>query len=155
VRPELAGYTRISIFISVGLFLALTACSQELTTEQQLIAVIRDMEARIEDGERRPFMNHIAESFSGQNGRMNWRQVNAMVLYQLHQNQRVRAQLLPIYVTETANGQVEARFSALLTGGPGVLPDKGQKFEFVTQWQRLDDEWKLISASWTPDVLSF
>jgi hypothetical protein len=143
----------MAVLLSFGLLL--TACSKELTVEQQIIAAIRDMEARIEEGERRPFMAHVAEDFVGQNGAMTVQQLNAMVLFQLHRNQRVRAQLLPIHVTSDGPDRAEARFDALITSGPGLIPDQGQKFEFLTLWQRREDEWLLVGASWQPDVLNF
>jgi hypothetical protein len=126
------------------------ACSPALSVEQQVIVVIRDMEARIEAGERRPFMEHVSAEFAGQNGAMTRDQLNALVLYQLHQHQRVHAQLFPIHVTSGIPGEAEARFSALLTGGPGWLPDNGQVYEFITRWRLQDDQWALISAQWKP-----
>ncbi len=126
----------------------LAACSPALSVEQQVITVIRDMEARIEAGERRPFMEHVSVEFRGQNGAMTRDQLNALVLYQLHQHQRVHAQLFPIQVTTSIPGEAEARFSALLTGGPGWLPDHGQVYDFITRWRLEDGEWVLISAQW-------
>ena len=55
-------------FLAALLITGLFACSKPLTVEQQVIAVIREMEARIENGERRPFMSHVTEDFEGQNG---------------------------------------------------------------------------------------
>ena len=131
----------------------LAACSPALTVEQQVIVVIRDMEARIEAGERRPFMEHVSAEFAGQNGAMTRDQLNALVLYQLHQHQRVHAQLFPIHVTAGIPGEAEARFGALLTGGPGWLPDNGQVYDFITRWRHQDDQWVLISAQWKPGTI--
>ena len=137
-----------TVLLNVLLAYLLAACSSPLTVEQQIIAVIRDMEARIEAGERRPFMEHVAEGFYGQEGTMNRDQLNAFVLFQLHRHERVHVQLLPVHVTPGKPGEAEARFNALLTGGKGLLPDSGQVYEFVTRWQRQDDEWMLVSAHW-------
>ncbi len=108
------------------------------------------MEARIEAGERRPFMTHVAEEFFGQNGSMNRKQLNAFVIFQIHQNQRLQAQLFPIHVASNTPEEAEAKFRALVTGGPGWLPDRGQLFDFLTVWKLQDDEWMLIKASWQP-----
>jgi hypothetical protein len=142
MRPLLAS----TVFF---LGLCLPACSPELTVEQQVIRVIRDMESRIEAGERRPFMAHVADDFTGQWDTMNKDQLNAFVLFQLHRHERVQAQLLPIRVTPKAAGAAEARFRVLLTGGPGMLPRSGQLYEIVSQWRRRDDDWMLASATWT------
>jgi hypothetical protein len=152
-RKTAVQFRLLAVFLAC--LFVLGGCSEERTIEQQIIAVIRDMEAHIENGERRPFMQRVAEDFSGQNGVMNKQQVNAIVLYQLHRNQRVHAQLLPVHVTSDSPDLAEAKFSALVTGGPGLLPDQGQKFEFHTFWQRRDGEWKLVKADWDPNVFDY
>jgi len=125
-------------------------CGQSLTTEQQVIAVIREMEARIEEGERRPFMSHVAEEFSGQDGRVNRDELRGLVIYQLNRYQRLSAQLFPIRVTETGKGTASARFRALVTGGAGWLPENGQLYQFETQWSKSSGDWMLVAANWTP-----
>lgn len=130
--------------------LALFACSKPLTTQQQVIAVIRNMEAQIEEGERRPFMNHVADEFSGQNGQLNRDQLRGMVIYQLNRYQRLSAQLFPIRVTETGEGLATATFRALVTGGAGWLPENGQVYDFETHWTRQSGDWMLLKADWTP-----
>jgi len=129
-----------------GLF----ACGEKMTVEQQIIAVIRDMEASIEAGERRAFMAHISEDFSGQNGSMNREQVRALMIMQLNRYQRLQGQLFPIQVIETGAGTASAYFKALVTGGPNWIPESGQVFAFDTQWRRVDGEWVLTAADWDP-----
>ena len=141
------------LLLSVLLMTGPLACSKPLTVEQQIIAVIREMEARIENGERRPFMSHVAEDFNGQNGLLNREELQRFVILQLNRHQRLHAQLMPIRVSETGDGAAAASFKALITGGPNWIPDSGQIYEFETRWIELDDEWLLQSASWTPTPL--
>ena len=129
---------------------ALVSCGQSLTVEQQVIATIRQMEEKIENGERRPFMAYLSEDFSGQNGRMTRDEVRALVVLQLNRHQRLHAQLFPIFVTETGEGRAEARFRALITGGPGWFPESGQVYDFETAWRADGDRWLLESANWEP-----
>ncbi len=129
---------------------AATSCSQPWSVEQQVIGVIRDMEASIEAGERRPFIAHVDQDFSGQDAVTTRDQLNALVLYQLHRQERVHVQLLPIQVTTRNPGEAEARFNVLLTGGAGWLPDNGQLLEVVTSWRQVDGEWLLHTATWRP-----
>lgn len=140
---------RGTLLFLVGLFL-LAACEQALTVPQQVIAVIRDMQSRVEAGERRPFMQHVAVDFSGQGGQMNRDQLNALVLYNLRRYDRLQAQLMPIQVRETDTDRAQASFRALLTGGPGWLPENGQVFNIETRWVRQDGKWLLLGADWSP-----
>jgi len=140
-------------FLGFLLLTGLTACSKPLTVEQRIIATIRDMEAKIEAGERRNFMEYFAEDFTGQDGRMKREQVHAMVVFQLNRHKRLQARLFPIHVTESGENSASASFTALVTGGPKWIPESGQVFDFETHWKRVDDEWYLTSANWTPVAL--
>ena len=135
------------------LLAGLSACSQPLTVEQRIIATIREMEAKVENGERRPFMEHIAEDFTGQGGALTREQTRAMFIYQLNRHERLHAQLFPIHVTESSENTATADFRALVTGGPNWIPESGQVFDFETHWRLVDDEWYLYAASWTPVAL--
>jgi len=136
--------------VAVLLIAALSACSPPLTVSQQVIAAIREMETRIEDGERRQFIKHVSEDFSGQNGQLNRQQLMGLVIYQLNRHQRLHAQLFPISVNETGEQTASANFRALITGGPGWIPDQGQLYDFETLWRYQGGEWKLTSANWNP-----
>lgn len=134
---------------------ALTAgCSSEPTVEQQVIAVIREMESRVEAAERRAFIAHVAMDFTGQGGTMNRDELNAMVLLQLNQHRRLQAQLGPIAVTPTGPDTADASFHVLLTGGTGWLPESGQAFQVNTHWVDRGDDWQLAAAEWEPVELS-
>jgi hypothetical protein len=131
--------------------LALAAgCGAELTVEQQVIATIREMEARIEAGERRPFMAYVSEDFRGQGGSLNRDQLRALLIMQLNRYQSLQGQLLPIHVEETGEGTATARFGALVTGGPDWIPESGQVFEFSTAWRQVEGEWQVVAADWEP-----
>ncbi len=129
---------------------AFSACSPPLTVSQQVIAAIREMETRMENGERRRFMSHVAEDFYGQNEQLNRQQLSGYIFYQLNRHQRLHAQLFPISVNETGEATASAKFRALITGGPGWIPDQGQFYDFETLWRYQDGEWKLTSADWNP-----
>jgi len=140
-------------FLPLMTLVTLFACSQPLTVEQQVISTIRKMEEKIEAGERRRFLAHIAADFTGQNGAMNREQVRALVVLQLNRHKRLQAQLFPIHVQETGESSATARFRALVTGGPSWIPESGQVYDFETSWRLEDGEWLLQAANWSPVVL--
>jgi hypothetical protein len=140
---------RRSLLIAV-LAVVLAGCAEELTVEQQVIAVIRQMEQEIEAGERRAFMTHVADDFAGQSGRMNRDQVRALVVFQLRRYERLQAQLFPIRVRETGPDTATADFRALVTGGPGWIPESGQVYDFDTAWRLQDGDWTVVRADWKP-----
>jgi hypothetical protein len=149
VKLTLGAVLMRHIFV-VLLTLFVSACNPPLTVSQQVIAVIREMETRMENGERRQFIKHVAEDFSGQNGQLNRQELQRLVIFQFNRHQRLNAQLFPITVTETGENSATARFKALITGGPGWIPDQGQLYDFETHWRFESGDWILASADWTP-----
>jgi len=135
------------------LLLAGAGCERPLTVEQQVIATIREMEASVEEDERRRFMQRIARDFQGQRGQLNRDQVRALLVTQVNRYQRLSAQLFPISVSDGGDGTATANFRALVTGGPGWIPEHGQVYEFDTRWRRDGDDWLLVAADWVPVAL--
>jgi hypothetical protein len=122
--------------------------------EQQVIAVIREMESSIENGERGDFIAHVDDNFIGQDPVMTRDQLNAFLIFQLRRYEQLQVQFMPIYVTPAQTGEAEARFNVLLTGGQGLLPDSGQVLGFVTRWHQQDGAWLLRAASWQPVTIN-
>ncbi len=136
--------------------LLLAACGEKLSVEQQVIATLEMMEEAAEQGEHFEFMNHVADSFGGQQGSMDRREFHRFMIFQINQNRRLHAQFFPIYVRETGEERASAHFKILVTGGGGLLPDSGQLFEVETQWLLEGSDWKLDKADWEavqlPDI---
>jgi len=138
----------------VFVFMLLAGCGKELTVEQQIIATLRNMEVAAEQGEHFEFMEYIADSFNGQQGSMDRREFHRFMIFQINQNRRLQAQFFPIFVKETGENQASANFKILVTGGGGLLPERGQIFQVDTAWVRPDGDWLLQNANWKPLDLS-
>jgi hypothetical protein len=134
--------------------LLLTGCGEKLSVEQQIIATLRNMEYAAEEGQHLEFMSNVADSFGGQQGSMDRREFHRFMIFQINQNRRLQAQFFPIYVEETSEDKASAHFRILVTGGAGLLPERGQLFEVETQWLRDGGDWDLSSADWEPVHLS-
>jgi hypothetical protein len=126
----------------------LSGCGEKLSVEQQVIATIRNMEYAAEEGLHLEFMGYVADSFGAQHGTMDRREFHRFMIFQINQNRRLRAQLFPIFVKETAEGMASAHFRVLVTGGAGLLPENGQLFEAATHWLQDDGDWLLLRADW-------
>jgi hypothetical protein len=44
----------------------------------------------------------------------------------------------------------DVHFNAATTGGVGMLPDRLQYYDIETAWQKIDGDWRIISADWVP-----
>jgi hypothetical protein len=139
-----------------GILLALAVlagCGREPTLEQQIIAAITEMESYGEEGRRGDFMAMVHDAFTGQGGVMTRDEFRLFMILQWNQNQRLQAQLFPIHVTDLGQDQASARFRALITGGRGLIPERGQLYEISTVWVLEGGDWLLLNADWTPAAL--
>jgi hypothetical protein len=95
-------------------------------------------------------MGYLTEDFTAQRGSMNRDQLRALLIMQLNRYRRLEGRLFPIRVAETGEETATADFRALVTGGPGWIPESGQVYEFKTRWRLVDGEWLLYAADWEP-----
>jgi hypothetical protein len=130
------------------ILLLAAGCSEKLSVEQQIIATIRNMETAAEDGEHLEFMGFISKSFTAQQGSMNRSEFHRFMIFQINQNRRLQAQIFPIYVQETGVDRAAANFRILVTGGAGLLPERGQLYEVETHWLSDGSDWELEKADW-------
>ena len=138
------------LFTWVLAILLLSGCSENLSVEQQVIATLRNMEYAAEEGEHFEFMSYVSESFSGQQAAMDRRQFHRFMIFQLNRNRRLQAQFFPIFVEQTGPQTATAHFRILVTGGDGLLPERGQVYQVETNWIVPDGQWLLESANWDP-----
>jgi len=128
--------------------LLLAACREELSVEQQVIASIETMEAAAEDGRHLDFMGHVADGFQAQYESMDRREFHRFMIFQMNENRRLHANFFPIHVRQTGGKGASAEFRVLVTGGGGLLPDRGQLFDVKTDWILDGGDWLLFKADW-------
>ena len=133
--------------------LLLPSCGDEPTVEQQIIGVITEMEQLAEAGKRGAFMDKVAGDFSGQLGVLTRDEFRRFMIMQWNQNLKLHAQLFPIRVRKLGPGMAAADFRALITGGRGLIPERGQLYQIETTWMADGDDWLLVSANWDPVYL--
>lgn len=128
--------------------LLLVACREELSVEQQVIASIETMEAAAEDGRHLDFMSQVADEFQAQYESMDRREFHRFMIFQMNENRRLHANFFPIHVRQTGENGASAEFRVLVTGGAGLLPDRGQLFDVKTDWILDGGDWLLFKADW-------
>lgn len=134
----------------LAILMLLSACGEEPTVEQQIIANILELERLAEAGERAAFMDLVADGFEGQLGSLSKEEFRRFMLMQWNEHNRLHAQLFPITVREMDSATAAAEFNALITGGRGLIPDSGELFNIRTLWLLQDGKWLMASADWEP-----
>ena len=141
------------VLAALTCLLLISACSKPLSVEQQIINTIEQMEIHFEAGESRAFVGYLTDDFKAPGAGMNRDQIRAFLILQLKRYKELDARILSIQVNEREPGKATAKFNALVTGGPGWIPENGQLYAFETFWRLESGDWLLEAAYWEPATL--
>ncbi|MEO6154369.1 MAG: nuclear transport factor 2 family protein [Thermomonas sp.] len=133
------------------LIAAIGACART-PPEQEVRQQIEVLQAAIDARDVGAVHDLLAEDFIGNQGidRRGTRQL-AIGLFLQHRD--VGARLGPVAVEVRGENEATAKFTTLVTGGSGgFLPENGQVFDVETGWRRVDGDWRLLNARWTPKL---
>ena len=148
---QFRGLQRFGICITLPLLLGLAACGSE-SPEQAVRKQVETMQSAIDARDAGDIDSLLADDFIGNEG-MDRRGVKQLAAAVFLRHRDVAAKVGPVSVELRGQGDAIARFSVLATGGSGgLLPDSGQVYQVETGWRLVDGEWKLLSASWTPNL---
>ena len=143
-------FQRMATTITLLLAITLAGCSGD-SPEQAVRQQVDALQIAIDARNAGDIEDLLASDFVGNQGldRHGARQLAAAMFLR---HREVAAKVGPVSVELRGEGDAIARFSVLATGGSGgLLPEQGQVYQFETGWRLVDGEWKLLSASWTPN----
>lgn len=125
---------------------ALAACSRS-DPERELRDVIARMASAIEARKPADFLDHVGEDFSRESGSFGKNDVKRVLVGVLLRNEKINVTAL---VTETKieGARATARVRVVATGGTGLLPERGQTWDFATHWRRDGGKWTVFNAEW-------
>lgn len=148
---QFRGFQRVMTVATFILLALLAACSKDdpvHAVRQQVAA----MQAAIDARDAGAVEDLLAEDFVGNDG-MDRRAIKQLAAAVFLRHRDVTAKVGPVSVELRGDSDAIARFSVLATGGSGgFLPESGQVYQAETGWRLVDGEWRLLSASWTPNL---
>lgn len=135
------------LLISLVLLAALVAACSRTPDETRIRAAIGAMEAAVEARQPRDFMGYVGEDFAGQDGGLDRPALHNLLRAQFLRNQAVSVLIGPIDVTLHGE-RASARMSVTVSGGAGLLPERGAIYQVDTGWRRSGGDWMVVSATW-------
>ena len=133
----------------LALLVTATGC-RSTPPEQALRETIAQMRQAGEEHRVSDFMDSVAEDFGGPEG-MDRKGLQRFLTLVSLQNRELGATLGPLDL-EIIGERARVDFTLAASGGAGWLPERGQIYEVSTGWRLEGGEWKLISASWRPQL---
>jgi len=148
---QFRGFQRSAAIIVIALSLLLGGCGRN-DPEQAVRKQVEAMQTAIDARDAGDIDALLADDFIGNEG-MDRRGVRQLAAAVFLRHRDVAAKVGPVNVELRGNNDAIARFSVLATGGSGgLLPDSGQVYQVETGWRLVDGQWKLLNASWTPNL---
>ena len=147
-----AGKTRQAGFLAclLALQLACAGC-RHAAPEQALRDTIANMQQAGEEHRVSDLMNSVAEDFVGSEG-MDHKQLRQYLTVIGLQNRQLGTTLGPLQI-ELVGDRARVAFTLAASGGAGGwLPDRAQVYDVETGWRLEGNDWKLISANWSPKL---
>ncbi len=126
--------------------LALVACSRS-DPERELRATIQTMAQAIERREPGDFLDALADDFTRESGAFGKTDAKRVVAGIYLRNEKISVTAV---VTEVRieGERARARVRVVATGRAGVLPERGQTWEFDSAWRRERGAWRVFNAEW-------
>ncbi len=127
-------------------FLALGACSRS-DPERELRATIQTMAQAIERREPGDFLDALADDFTRESGAFGKTEAKRVLAGIYLRNEKISVTAV---VTEVRveGERARAKVRVVATGGAGLLPERGQTWEFDSAWRRERGAWRVFNAEW-------
>jgi ketosteroid isomerase-like protein len=137
---------RFRLVVATLLAASAIACARS-DPERELRSTIASMAQAIESRDPSAFLETVSDDFvreSGAFGKQDARRVLAGV-YRRNEKVNVSAAVTDVRIE---GERAHARVRVIATGGAGLLPERGQTWEFDSAWRRERGQWKVFNAEW-------
>jgi ketosteroid isomerase-like protein len=131
---------------AVALIVALAACTRS-DPERELRATIASMAEAVEQHRVSDALGSLADDFTRESGAFGKPEARRMLAAAMLRNEKIR---VAAAVTEVRidGDRAFAEVRVVATGGAGLLPERGQTWDFDTAWRREQGKWKVFNAEW-------
>lgn len=128
--------------------LAVSACGPSEPAEVRIRNAIESMAQAVEQGEPEPFLDRVADDFTGDGGQWDRQRVRQYILARtLRSGDRPDIHLSDVSI-ELFGDRARATVETRISGAGRWLPRRGARYRFDTGWRLDGGEWRVISADW-------
>ncbi|MGZ8994467.1 MAG: nuclear transport factor 2 family protein [Burkholderiaceae bacterium] len=123
------------------------SCSRS-DPERELRSAVAAMAQAIEQREPAAFLDSISDDFARESGTFGKQEVKRLLAGAYLRNEKISVNAVVSDVRADGD-RARAKIRVLATGGAGLLPERGQSWDFDSVWRRESGRWKVYNAEWT------
>ena len=135
-----------AMLVVVSPLVLLASCARS-DPEKELRTTISAMAQAIEQHQVGDALDPLADDFTRESGAFGKQDARRLLAGAMLRNERIQ---LAVTVTDVRieGERAFVKLRVIATGGAGLLPERGQTWEFDTVWRREQGRWKVFNAEW-------
>lgn len=130
----------------MALAAAAMACSRS-DPERELRSAVAAMAQSIEQREPAAFLDSVSDDFARESDAFGKQDVKRVLAGVYLRNEKISVNAVVTDV-RIEGDRARAKVRVLATGGAGLLPERGQTWDFDSVWRREKGRWKVYNAEW-------
>jgi ketosteroid isomerase-like protein len=136
-----------ALAVGCAFALALAAACGRSDPEREIRATIARMAQSIEQRDPAMFLDAVAEDFTRESGAFGKQDARRTLLAAYLRNEKITVSAVVTDV-RIEGDRAYAKVRVVATGGSGLLPERGQIWDFDSAWRRERSQWKVFNAEW-------
>jgi ketosteroid isomerase-like protein len=136
-----------AVAVGCALALALGAGCGRSDPEREIRATIARMAQSVEQRDPATFLDAVAEDFSRESGAFGKLDAKRTLLAAHLRNEKISVSAVVTDV-RVEGDRALAKVRVIATGGAGLLPERGQTWDFDSAWRLEGGRWKVYNAEW-------
>jgi hypothetical protein len=105
------------------------------------------MAQSIEQRDPAVFLDAVAEDFTRESGAFGKQDAKRTLLAAYLRNEKITVSA-EVNEVRIEGDRAYAKVRVVATGGSGLLPERGQIWDFDSAWRRERSQWKVFNAEW-------
>jgi hypothetical protein len=130
----------------IGCAAMIAACARS-DPERELRAAVARMAQAVEQRKPADLLEHLADDFTRDSAAFGKRDVQRLLAGVLLRNEKIQVSAVVTSV-EVAGDRARMKLRVVAIGGSGLLPERGQTWEFDAAWRLEKGTWRVFNAEW-------